>query len=109
MRTLSCKHIHITYIHITYIHITYIYTYIYKVFNDHSKRVLGVMIGTHFTLPGLGVAMMANRIAHFYKWKFANKGRQIFRRRRHSTILRSSVGSWLRFASFSLYKEAMDF
>src|SRR5436190_2716215 len=57
----------------TYILHTYIYTYIYKVFNDHSKRVLGVMIGTHFALPGLGVAMMANRIAHFYKWKFAKK------------------------------------
>src|SRR5436190_17373175 len=59
----------------TYILHIYIYTvYIYKVFNDHSKRVLGVMIGTHFTLPGLGVAMMANRIAHFfYKWKLAKK------------------------------------
>jgi len=48
--------------------------YIYKIFNEPSNRVLGIRIGAHFTLPGLGAAMRTAAIAHFFLRKFANNG-----------------------------------
>lgn len=32
--------------------------YMYKVLRKHSKRALGTMIGAHFMVPGLGLAVM---------------------------------------------------